>query len=189
MIVALLGASGSGKSTIEKELSTYYGFNKIISYTTRKPREGEENGKDYWFVDNDTFKEVLSRNLFAEYDEYSQNRLYGTLKSDYLDGDKVVVLTPNGFRQLKNNLPNENIVTILVEANLGTRIKRYIDRCGIDKFNFDDKNEISARVERDYGMFLGLEKEVDLILYNNEGTNIKDLVKKIEDYVTETMIV
>lgn len=179
MIIALLGASGSGKSTIERELSLHYGFNKIISYTTRKPREGEENGKDYWFVDNYTFNEILERNLFAEYDEYSQNRLYGTLKSDYLDGDKVVVLTPNGFRQLKQSLPNENIITILVEASLGTRVKRYIDRCGVDKFNFDDKNEISARVERDYGMFLGLEKEVDLVLQNNEGTNIKDLISEI----------
>lgn len=189
MIIALLGASSSGKSMLEKELSKHYGFKKIISYTTRKPRNGEENGKDYWFIDNETFKEVLYRDLFAEYDEYSQNRLYGTLKSDYVDGDKVVVLTPNGFRQLKKNLPNESVVTILVEANLGTRIKRYIDRCGVDKFNFDDKNEISARVERDYGMFLGLEKEVDLILHNDEGTDVKDLIEQIKKYVEDECIV
>ena len=179
MIIVLLGASGSGKSTIENELATHHGFSKIISFTTRKPREYEVNGKDYWFVDNDTFKETLNRDLFAEYDEYSQNRLYGTLKSDYIDGNKVVVLTPNGLRQLKKNCPNEDILTVLVEANLGTRIKRYIDRCGVDKFNFDDKNEISARVERDFGMFCGIENEVDLVVYNNDGVNIKDLVTEI----------
>lgn len=179
MIIVLLGASGSGKSTIEYELSTHHGFEKIVSYTTRQPRNNEENGKDYWFVDNETFNEILDRDLFAEYDEYSQNRLYGTLKSDYVDGNKVVVLTPNGLRQLKKNCPNEDIFTVLVEASLGTRIKRYIDRCGIDKFNFDDKNEIASRVERDYGMFLGIEKEVDLVVHNDEGTNIKDLVADI----------
>ncbi len=179
MIIVLLGASGSGKSTIENELATHHGFTKIISFTTRKPRECEENGKDYWFIDNDTFKETLSRNLFAEYDEYSQNRLYGTLKSDYVDGNKVVVLTPNGLRQLKKNCPNEDIITVLVEANLGTRVKRYIDRCGVDKFNFDDKNEISARVERDFGMFCGVENEVDLVVHNDEGVNIKDLAMEI----------
>lgn len=190
MIIALLGASGSGKSTLERELSLHHGFNKIISYTTRKPREGEENGKDYWFVDNDTFNEVLSRDLFAEYDEYSQNRLYGTTKHDYIKyDDSVVVLTPNGFRQLKKNLPNECILTILVEANLGTRVKRYIDRCGVDKFNFDDANEIFSRINRDFGMFLGLEKEVDLVLHNNEGTKIDDLIDEIKDYVTEAMII
>lgn len=179
MTIVLSGASGSGKSTIENELSEKYNFEKIVSYTTREPRNNEVNGKDYHFVDNETFEEIKFRNLFAEYDEYSQNRLYGTLKSDYADGNKVVVLTPNGLRQLKNNCPSEDIFTVLVEANLGTRIKRYIDRCGVDKFNFDDKNEIAARVERDYGMFLGLEKEVNLIISNNEGTKIDELVEKI----------
>ena len=179
MIIVLLGASGSGKSTIENQLSTQYGFEKIVSYTTRKPRDNEVNGKDYWFIDNGTFEKSINRNLFAEYDEYSQNRLYGTLKSDYVDGNKVVVLTPNGLRQLKKSCPNEDIFTVLVEASLGTRVKRYIDRCGVDKFNFDDKNEIASRVERDYSMFLGLEKEVDLVIHNDEGTNISDLVSDI----------
>lgn len=179
MIIVLLGASGSGKSTIENELSTHHGYKKIISYTTRNPRDGEENGKDYYFIDNDTFEEVLSRDLFAEHDEYSQNRLYGTLKSDYVDGDKVVVLTPNGLRQLKRSCPSENILTVLVEASLGTRIKRYIDRCGVNKFNFDDAGEIFERINRDFGMFLGLEKEVDLVIHNDEGTNILDLVSDI----------
>ena len=185
MIIVLLGASGSGKSTLEHELATHHGFEKIVSYTTRKQRENEENGKDYYFIDNETFNEILSRNLFAEHDEYSQNRLYGTLKSDYLDGNKVAVLTPNGLRQLKKSCSTDNIFTILVEANLGTRVKRYIDRCGVDKFNFDDKNEIAARVERDYGMFLGLEKEVDLVVNNDEGTNIEDIIKKILSEIGE----
>lgn len=179
MTIILLGASGSGKSTIENELSTHHGFSKIVSYTTRQPRNNEKNGKDYFFIDNKMFEEFLSRGLFAEFDEYSQNRLYGTLKSDYVDGDKVVVLTPNGLRQLKKNCPNEKIFTVLVEANLGTRIKRYIDRCGVDKFNFDDKNEICSRVERDFGMFLGLRKEVDMIVHNDEGTDIKDIINEI----------
>ena len=185
MIIVLLGASGSGKSTIEHELATHYGFEKIISYTTREPRKNEENGKDYYFVDNETFNEILNDNLFAEYDEYSQNRLYGTLKSDYIDGNKVVVLTPNGLRQIKKNCENENILIVLVEASLGTRIKRYIDRCGIDKFDFDDKNEIAARAERDYGMFLGLEKEVDIVVRNDEGDDIKEIVKEILECLEE----
>ena len=183
MIIVLLGASGSGKSTIEHELSKNYGYEKIVSYTTRKPRINEVNGQDYHFINNDSFNEMIHNDLFAEHDEYSQNRLYGTLKSDYTDGNKVVVLTPNGLRQLKKNCHNEDIFTVLVESSLGTRIKRYIDRCGVNNFNFDDKNEIAARVERDYGMFLGLEKEVDLVVHNNEGTNVSYLVNYILDFV------
>lgn len=182
MIIVLLGASGSGKSTIENELATHHGFEKIISYTTRQPRNGEIDGKDYYFTDNNKFKDMISAGILAEYDEYSQGRLYGTLRSDYETGDKVVVLTPNGFRQLKK-CTNNNILTVLVNADLGTRVKRYINRCGVHKFSFDDKNEISARVERDFGMFLGLEKEVDLIINNNEGTDIHELINNILNFI------
>ena len=56
MIIVLLGASGSGKSTIERELATHHGFKKVISYTTRPIRNGEENGKDYYFTNNETFE-------------------------------------------------------------------------------------------------------------------------------------
>ena len=179
MIIVLLGASGSGKSTIENELATHHGFEKIISYTTRQPRNEEVNGKDYYFTENNTFAAMISTGVLAEYDEYSQGRLYGTLKADYADGNKVVVLTPNGLRQLKQSCPNDNIFTVLVNASLGTRVKRYIDRCGVNQFTFDDKNEIASRVERDFAMFLGLEREVNLVVDNNEGTNINDVVKEI----------
>lgn len=179
MTIVLLGASGSGKSTIENELATHHGFEKIISYTTRQPRNEEVNGKDYYFTENNTFAAMISTGVLAEYDEYSQGRLYGTLKADYADGNKVVVLTPNGLRQLKQSCPNDNIFTVLVNASLGTRVKRYIDRCGVNQFTFDDKNEIAARVERDFSMFLGLEREVNLVVDNNEGTNINDVVKEI----------
>lgn len=185
MIIILSGASGSGKSTIENELAAHYDFEKIISYTTRQPRSGEENGKDYYFTENDTFSEMIDAGVLAEYDEYSQGRLYGTLKSDYMDGNKVAVLTPNGLRQLKQSCSDNNIFTVLVNANLGTRVKRYVDRCGVDKFNFDDKNEIASRVERDFSMFLGLERDVDLVVQNDEGNDVKDTVKIILDKAAE----
>ena len=72
MIIALLGASGSGKSEIEKILSSKYGYKKIVSYTTRKPRDGEVYGKDYYFVSNEQFITSLSDDVFAEF------RLYRT---------------------------------------------------------------------------------------------------------------
>lgn len=179
MVIALLGASGTGKSTIEHELSARCGYKKIISYTTRQPRGNEKDGEDYHFVNNIVFNEMIHNGLFAEYDEYSQNRLYGTLKEDYEMGNKIVVLTPNGLRQIKRNCPNNKIFSVLIQANLGTRIKRYIDRCGINNFNFEDKNEIMSRVERDFGMFLGLEREVDYVVTNDEGADINNVLRSI----------
>ena len=185
MIIVLLGASGSGKSTIENALHEKFGYEKITSCTTRPQRTNEVNGKDYHFISNEEFKSYINKSLFAEYDEYSQSRFYGTLKEDYSSGNKVVVLTPNGLRQLKRRCRHYDIFSVYVDANLGTRVKRYIDRCGVDKFNFDDKNEIAARVERDFGMFLGLEKEVDLVVQNNESNNVLDVAKLIHDKCKE----
>lgn len=179
MVIVLLGASGTGKSTLENVLSSKYDFKKIVSYTTREPRVSEVAGRDYNFVDNTIFNDLINNDVLAEWDEYSGNRYYGTMKSDYTREDKVVVLTPNGLRQLKKSIPNENIFSILVESGLGTRIKRYIDRCGVDNFTYDDKNEIASRVDRDWSMFLGVNREVDMVIHNDEHTDIEQLAEKI----------
>lgn len=187
MIIVLLGASGSGKSTLELILRENHGYEKIISYTTRQSRTYEKNGKDYHFVTKDTFKEAMDKDLFAEWDEYSQERFYGTLKKDYQKkGDKVVVLTPSGLRQLKKSCPDEDIFAVYVSASLGSRIKRYIDRCGVNKFSFDDKNEIAARVERDFSMFSGIEREVDLVVNNSDGEYVIDLARMIHKKCQES---
>lgn len=185
MIIALLGASGSGKSTIENELYSKHGYDKIIPFTSRPKREYEVNGVDYNFIDVKTFEESIEKDLFVAYDGFSQDRLYGTMKMQYKGNkDKVTVMTPYSLKQVKNKLDNINdIVTVFIDANLGTRMKRYIDRCGVNEFNFDDKNEICMRVERDFTQFKGIEEEVDLVLHNNENTNIEDLVNEILEYV------
>lgn len=178
MVICIVGASGSGKTTIQNELASHFGYERVISYTTRSARPDEENGKDYYFITNEQFNEMLSLGLMAEHDEYSQGRQYGTLKTDYLDGDKVVVLTPNGLRQVRKSIDNKNIVVVYVTAPLGERIIRYIKRIGADKFTYDDKNEIASRVERDYAMFLGMDKEADITVWNERE---EDLQNNIED--------
>lgn len=178
MIIVLMGASGTGKSMIENEVKSHYNFKKIVPYTTRKPRPGEVNGKDYYFISNNEFNEMINLELFAEHDEYPQGSKYGTLKADYADGNRIVVLTPNGLMQL-NKKKQDNIFIVLIKASLGTRIKRYIDRIGVGNFNYDDKNEIASRVERDYSMFLSIERECDIVIQNEDSTNIKDIAREI----------
>ena len=185
MIIVLLGASGTGKSRIENGLNKK-GYKKIISYTTREPRINEKNHRDYHFVSNERFNSMLEKNYFAEHEEYSQHRLYGTSVKDYTnDKDRVVVLTPNGLKQLKKNCPDVKIFSVLIEASLGTRVKRYINRCGVNKFNYDDMAEINARINRDFGMLLGIENEVDFIVSNNDKTNISEVVDIIMRAVNE----
>jgi len=70
--------SGTGKTTLCKQLATNLpGLWYSISYTTRKPRPGEEHGCDYYFIEEHTFQEMIARNEFVEWAQvYGQ--LYGT---------------------------------------------------------------------------------------------------------------
>ncbi|KAB0393685.1 hypothetical protein E2I00_010791, partial [Balaenoptera physalus] len=77
--VVLSGPSGAGKSTLLKRLlqehSRIFGFS--VSHTTRDPRPGEENGKDYYFVTREVMQRDIAAGDFIEHAEFSGN-LYGT---------------------------------------------------------------------------------------------------------------
>lgn len=185
--VVLCGASASGKTTIQDYLAERLGYKKIITYTTRERRESETQDQDYHFISNEEFKGLISGGFFAEYEEYSQGRLYGSAKRDYVIGNNVIVLTPHGIRSIKKNLNiHDNVITVYVDTNLGNRVIRYIERIGADNFTFDDKNEISARVERDFGMFLGIEDEVDLVVDGNES--IEEIIHAITSEIYRRVV-
>ncbi|KXS98754.1 hypothetical protein AC578_9056 [Pseudocercospora eumusae] len=77
--IVVSGPSGSGKSTLWKRLQKEYPdrFALSVSHTTRQPREGEENGREYWFTDKETFQKLIDENGFIEHAQFGSN-LYGT---------------------------------------------------------------------------------------------------------------
>ncbi|XP_054847407.1 guanylate kinase isoform X2 [Eublepharis macularius] len=80
--VVLSGPSGAGKSTLLKKLMKDYEnvFGFSVSHTTRKPRAGEVNGKDYHFVTREKMQEEIDTGGFVEHAEFSGN-MYGTSKA------------------------------------------------------------------------------------------------------------
>jgi guanylate kinase len=82
-LVILSGPSGAGKSTIAKHLLKTEDFNLVfsISACSRKKREGEVEGKDYYFYSIDTFKSKIEENEFLEWEEVYPQHYYGTLRS------------------------------------------------------------------------------------------------------------
>jgi guanylate kinase len=78
-MLVISGPSGSGKSTICKRLLTDPRVEFSISATTRAPRAGEVDGREYWFIDRDQFLEKVERGEFIEHAEVHGN-LYGTLR-------------------------------------------------------------------------------------------------------------
>lgn len=177
MLIVLIGASGTGKSSIEAEICRLTDYKKIISWTTRKPRPGEENDVDYHFTTKEAFLKAI--NEFAEYEEYSQNRFYGTMKLQYAnEKPQVTVLTPHGVRQIKRKLPDLDMFVVYITSPLKDRVIRYINRCG-ESLNYSDMTELGARIERDWAMFRGFEEEADLCIENDGSMTINELALSI----------
>ena len=83
MLIVLTGPASSGKDTILlKLLEDFPNLNRIITTTTRTPRQGEINGKDYNFVSRPSFEQMIKNGDFLEYVEFSGD-FYGTTKDAF----------------------------------------------------------------------------------------------------------
>jgi guanylate kinase len=117
--IVFCGPSGSGKSTLLKKLMSEYptAFAFSVSHTTRKPRNGEINGRDYHFVERDDMLKSISMNDFIENAEFSGN-LYGTSKKaveDVISSGRICVLDIDvqGVKSLKKT--NFNPIYIFIK--------------------------------------------------------------------------
>ncbi|MCL2662444.1 MAG: guanylate kinase [Oscillospiraceae bacterium] len=94
-LVVISAPSGTGKGTvINKLLKLKHDLAFSISATTRKPRPGETDGVEYFFISKERFKEMIENNEFLEYAEYV-GEYYGTPVKpikEYIDSGKIVIL-------------------------------------------------------------------------------------------------
>ena len=134
MLVILSGVSGAGKDTIKKELiKRMEDVISLPSYTSRSPREGEEEGVQYHFITKEEFEEKIKNNEFYEYDEH-HNNYYGTsrkLMNEKIKSGKIIVkdIEVNGTENLVKILKNEtNLVTIFLKVEKEELRKRLIER-------------------------------------------------------------
>jgi guanylate kinase len=110
--------SGSGKSTlVDRVRSIVPGLDFSISYTTRRPRGKELNGKEYFFVSRAEFEEMIRRDEFLEYAEVFGN-YYGTARCFLLQAaekkhDLLLDIDVQGAEQIKNKLPEAVSIFIL----------------------------------------------------------------------------
>lgn len=183
MIYVIIGRTNSGKDLIVSKL-VQFGYKHIVTYTTRPPRKDEKEGENYHFITtNEEFERLISLNFFAEWRSYNTVDgiwYYGSSVESYKlnNEDKIIILNPDGFRQIKKILNTENIKSIYVYSNIET-IKNRLKKRG------DKKEEAERRIEHDLIDFKGLENEVDKIVYNNMGDDINDVVQKIISYIEE----
>ena len=118
IMVILSSPSGAGKTTLVKLLSERKNFEISISHTTRKPRPGEIPNKDYFFVDNTEFQELIKEDRFLEYAKVFNN-LYGTSSEQVIDrlsqGKNVIFdIDWQGADQIKNKKLNFKLITFFI---------------------------------------------------------------------------
>jgi guanylate kinase len=109
LAVVLSGPSGAGKTSITRKLIARHGYAKSVSATTRAPRAGERDGKDYVFMTRERFRAGVERGEFLEHSEHFDN-LYGTPRvpvEEALAAGRTVLLEidVNGARQVMAALP------------------------------------------------------------------------------------
>lgn len=117
LLFVVSGPSGAGKGTICKKLIDKIDIDLSISMTTRKPRPGEIDGKNYYFVSEEKFIETLNNNGFLEYAKVYGN-YYGTPKEEVLkklaqDRDVVLEIDIQGALKIKESYPKGVFIFIL----------------------------------------------------------------------------
>ena len=117
-MVILSSPSGAGKTTLVKLLAKNKNFYISVSHTTRKPRHSEIADKDYYFVNNEKFEQLIKNEEFLEYAKVFSH-LYGTTRTPVIEklekGENVIFdIDWQGADQIKNKELNYKLITFFI---------------------------------------------------------------------------
>jgi guanylate kinase len=167
-LIAISSPSGGGKSTIANHiLSLFPNLRFSISATTRKPREGEIDGKHYYFLTKADFLMKIEKNEFAEWEEFFDN-YYGTLKSEITQaitaGEKLIFdVDVKGALTLKELYKDDILLLFIAPPNMKVLEQRLISR------GTETNSQIQTRLQR-AEMEIKESEKFDYVLINDDLT-------------------
>ena len=185
-LVVISGFSGAGKGTIVKQLIERYGYSLSVSATTREPREGEVDGKDYYFKTTDEFLSLVDYNGLIEWTKYVDN-YYGTPRKfveDELAAGKTVILEieVKGAANIKAQYPDA-VLLFLTTKDVDT-LRGRLRKRGTETDEVIEKRIKRAAEESE------LMDNYDYIVVNDDLEECIDTVHSIiisDYYKTENM--
>lgn len=160
-VVALFGPSGCGKDTIKKSIVQSTWWHGIVPSTTRPKRQGEQNGKEYFFLTNEDFaEEVLNGNMIeaAEFNNWFYGTSISALQENVIN---IGVFNPVGLEIIMET-PQLDVLPIYIHADDKVRLQRSLDR----ETN-PDCSEICRRFLADKKDFENLVNDNTYIFANN----------------------
>lgn len=167
--------SGSGKSTLVGRIrETVPNLEFSISYTTRKPRGAEQNGREYYFISREEFEAMIRNNEFLEYARVFETDYYGTArrflrKAEEEGNDLLLDIDVQGAEQIKRELPHA--VSVFIMPPNRSELERRLRERSQDSVEVIQRRLETARREiENYGKY-------DYILVNDR---LSDSVQALE---------
>jgi len=124
MKLVLVGKAAAGKDHLRKRLIER-GFKFGVSCTTRPPRVGEQNGKDYYFLSEQDFLDLVNLGDMVEYQQFN-GWFYGLTRDEFQDSD-VIILNREAVDMLPEDIRKECMVMFL-DIDINTRLERMQER-------------------------------------------------------------
>jgi guanylate kinase len=156
MKLILVGKAAAGKDHLKTRLSKG-GFVSGVSHTTRPPRETEVDGKDYHFVTENQFKEMIVGAEFIEYMEFN-GWYYGQTETDFNNAD-IMIMSKDGLDMLPKKYREQCMVIYLDPPRL-TRVERL-------EYRNDMNDSIMRRMNTDDEQFKNF-RDYDLRVRNDD---------------------
>ncbi len=178
--------SGSGKSTIVNHILRIFKdrMEFSVSATSRAPRGAERNGKEYYFVTPERFRELIANDSFVEYEEVYEDHFYGTLKSEveriWAAGHVIIFdVDVKGGVNLKEYFGDKALSVFVKAPSIEVLRERLIKR-GTDSPEAIEERVAKAAEEMTYA------PRFDYVLVNDDlKTALAEAEKVVEDFLDD----
>ena len=183
MLYAIAAPSGAGKTTIVKEiLRNNPDIEFSVSATTRKKRNNEINGKDYYFISKEEFENKIKNGDFIEYEKIFDGNYYGTLKSvveDVIKRGKSMLFDIDvlGALSIKKHYKNNSVLIFIKPPGKEEIMERLKNR------KTETPEQIENRLSR-FDIEMAKMNEFDYIVLND---NLKTAVNKVQEIINKTI--